>query len=69
MKTKLLVIIIFILLFSFILTGCLPGDGKRTVSNPGNFITGIWHGWVAPLSVIVGIFNKDMIRNIVYKRT
>lgn len=60
MNTKLIFVIILILFATFILTGCLPGDGKRTISKPANFITGIWHGWVAPISVIVGIFDKTI---------
>lgn len=60
MKTKLGILLVIILLMSITLTGCLPGDGKRTETKPGNFLTGIWHGWVAPLSIIVGIFDKDI---------
>ncbi len=44
-----------------ILSGCFPGDGKATVDDPVGFFSGIWHGWIAPLSLILGIF-KDNIR-------
>ncbi|RAP75929.1 hypothetical protein [Paenibacillus montanisoli] len=43
------------------LTGCVPGDGTNTVQNPAGFFWGIWHGWVAPISLIIGLF-KDSIR-------
>ncbi len=43
---------------ALLLSSCLPGDGKNTAEKPANFLMGIWHGWVAPVSVIVGIFNK-----------
>ncbi|MDA3940817.1 MAG: hypothetical protein PF693_16155 [Spirochaetia bacterium] len=53
--------IALIILIIFLLAGCLPGDGKAGMDNPSGFFSGIWHGWVAPLSLIVGIF-KDEIR-------
>jgi hypothetical protein len=51
------------LLFCLILltTGCLPGDGASTRSNPAGFFSGIWHGWIAPVSLVLGFFNR-MIR-------
>ena len=52
-----LVIIISILFF---LMGCLPGDNKAVTDNPAGFFSGIWHGWVAPLSLIIGIFSKNI---------
>jgi len=53
-------ILISILLFSILLVSCLPGDGKNTVEKPANFLMGIWHGWIAPISVIVGIFKPGI---------
>ena len=44
----------------FLLSSCLPGDGKNTVDRPANFLTGIWHGWIAPISLIVSIFNSKI---------
>lgn len=43
------------------LTGCLPGDGTSSEEKPAGFLWGIWHGWIAPVSLIVGLF-KDNIR-------
>ena len=43
-----------------LLTGCLPGSGSRTPENPAGFFTGIWHGWVAPLSLIFGLFRPHI---------
>ena len=50
-------IIIFIV---SILSGCFPGDGKATVGDPAGFFSGIWHGWIAPLSLILGIFTDNI---------
>jgi hypothetical protein len=41
------------------LTGCIPGDGTHTAAKPAGFLWGIWHGWMAPVSLIVGFFNKS----------
>ena len=41
-------------------TGCVPGDGTYTVSKPAGFFWGIWHGWIAPLSLIVGLFKHNI---------
>ncbi len=57
-KTLKLLIISLIVLFS--LTACVPGDGSYTLSNPAGFFWGIWHGWIAPISLILGLFNKNI---------
>lgn len=51
-----LAIAAIVLLFA----SCLPGDGKNSADKPANFLTGIWHGWIAPLSLIVGIFKGNI---------
>lgn len=42
------------------LSSCVPGDGRATVEKPANFLWGIWHGWLAPLSLIISLFNKSI---------
>lgn len=56
-KTALIVLLTFACLA---LTGCLPGDGKNTTANPAGFLWGIWHGWVAPLSLVLGLFQDNI---------
>ena len=41
------------------LTGCVPGDGRNTPEAPANFVWGIWHGWIAPISLIISAFNPE----------
>jgi hypothetical protein len=43
------------------LAGCFPGGGSYTPADPAGFFSGVWHGWIAPLSLIVGIFS-DTVR-------
>lgn len=40
--------------------GCFPGGGHSTPDTPAGFFTGIWHGWIAPLSLVVGIFSDGV---------
>ena len=53
-------ICILLLMFLMLHIGCLPGDGKHTAEKPAGFLWGIWHGWLAPLSLIWGLFNSDI---------
>lgn len=44
-------------LLVLLLAGCLPGDGTATIDEPAGFLWGVWHGWVAPISLILSIFR------------
>ena len=44
----------------FMFTGCFPGDATYSAQEPAGFFAGVWHGWIAPISLIVGLF-KDGI--------
>jgi len=44
-----------------LISGCVPGDGSCTPDDPGGFFSGIWHGWIAPISLIWGLFDP-MVR-------
>ena len=52
--------IILLMLILIILAGCIPGDGKHTAKKPAGFFWGIWHGWIAPISLIWGLFNHSI---------
>lgn len=62
MKTNvpklLLLICLFLLLLA--LTGCFPGSQRYTYDSPAGFFTGVWHGWIAPISLIVGFFSDHV---------
>ena len=60
MRKRVLVISILVIFVLLTLTGCIPGDGKHTNNNPAGFLWGIWHGWIAPISLIGGLFNKSL---------
>jgi len=51
-------ILICLLLTSvLLLTGCIPGGGSNTPLDPAGFFWGIWHGWIAPVSLVFSFFN------------
>ena len=51
--------IITLLLIMILLTGCLPGNDKYEFYRSAGFLSGIWHGWLAPLSLIISFFNEN----------
>lgn len=61
MKKKYFLLALLLLVLVFSLTGCVPGDGANNEEHLAGFFWGIWHGWIAPISLIIGIF-KDNIR-------
>lgn len=61
MKNRVLLTVAAIVVLSLLMAGCLPGDGAATPSEPAGFFWGIWHGWIAPFSLIGEIFfNKGL---------
>ena len=59
-RIKTLLLLMLIVLSSLLLTACIPGDGKATPDKPAGFFWGVWHGWIAPISLIGGLFNKSL---------
>jgi len=48
------------LLLLIILQSCVPGGGSSTSEDPAGFFMGIWHGWIAPFSLIYGLFKPEV---------
>ena len=40
--------------------GCFPGGGSYSAQAPAGFFSGVWHGWIAPVSLIVGLFTDGV---------
>lgn len=57
MKGRNLSYLLVTVLLLFIITSCMPGSGYSTAKDPAGFFTGIWHGWIAPVSLIWSIFD------------
>jgi len=58
MTTRLLVLVFFAVML--VMSGCFPGGRSYSPEEPAGFFSGIWHGWIAPLSLIVGLFEHDV---------
>ena len=57
MKKRIIALTCLLAACAFLLTGCIPGGGANTLSDPAGFFWGIWHGWIAPVSLILSLFN------------
>ena len=42
------------------ISACVPGDGTYGIDDPAGFFWGVWHGWIAPISLIWGFFNSGI---------
>lgn len=60
MLKKSVLLILLAMMVTLLLTGCIPGDGTNTQANPAGFFWGIWHGWIAPISLIIALFRKGI---------
>ena len=57
---KMIIIILIVAALMLVLAGCAPGDGKATTEKPAGFFWGIWHGWIAPVTLVIGLFNHNI---------
>lgn len=57
---KILAICALMVLLLVVLSGCAPGDGTNNADRPAGFFSGVWHGWIAPISLFVSIFNPKI---------
>jgi hypothetical protein len=60
MKRTFLVYGCIVLAAAITISGCMPGSGEATVQHPAGFFMGVWHGWIAPLSLILGLFDPSI---------
>ncbi len=54
------VLCLMLVLLCACLAGCVPGDGASSIAHPAGLFSGIWHGWIAPFSLVCSIFNKNI---------
>jgi hypothetical protein len=55
-----LLILICLVLCLILLSSCAPGVNGRSEDNRAGFFMGIWHGWIAPVTLIWQIFNHNV---------
>ena len=61
MHTRKLAVLFIAAVLLILLTSCLPGDMTQSRGRPAGLLLGIWHGWLAPVSLIVSLF-RDGVR-------
>ena len=62
MKKAVRVILLLALLAAALLlfTGCLPGDGSNNPGHLAGLFSGVWHGWIAPFSLIYSLIDHKV---------
>ena len=51
-----------LLLCCLVLTGCLAGETEYAPDTPPGFFVGVWHGWLAPISLLLRLFGREEVR-------
>ncbi|MCE5343848.1 MAG: hypothetical protein LLF96_09770 [Eubacteriales bacterium] len=60
MKNKKILLIGLLIILMVLLTACAPGDGANSVEHPAGFFSGVWHGWIAPVTLVISLFNRHI---------
>ena len=58
-KARRLALAAALCLLPLLLTGFLPGIAQYTPEAPAGFLNGVWHGWCAPITLIMELFGSD----------
>ncbi len=67
MRNAVLIAVICVLAL-VILSSCAPGVSGRSEKDRAGFFSGIWHGWIAPVTLIWQIFDSDVRIYEVYNK-
>lgn len=51
-------VVVLLVGIALFLAGCFPGTGHFDEEQRAGFFSGIWHGWIAPISLVYGFFNE-----------
>jgi hypothetical protein len=60
MKTRTVVFCMLIGLTAVTMTACVPGGGEFRSGTPAGLFFGIWHGWIAPVSLLISFINPSV---------
>lgn len=56
---KALILVLILVLVSTVLTGCMAHRVPDR-DEPAGILSGIWHGWIAPIALVWSIFDPDV---------
>ena len=59
-KYKLIALTALLAALMMLLTGCLPGMKEYTQAAPAGFLHGVWHGWCAPVSLVLRLCGMEV---------
>ncbi|NLO12894.1 MAG: hypothetical protein GX124_02075 [Clostridiales bacterium] len=59
-RRKIILFCFMMALLLVTLSGCVPGDGANSQDKPAGFFWGVWHGWIAPITLIFSVFKHDV---------
>lgn len=51
---------VLLVMTAILFAGCFPGGQTFSEQEPAGFFSGVWHGWIAPVSLIVGFFDSSI---------
>lgn len=60
MNSNFMVVSAGVFLLAVTCTGCFPGGDTYSPLERAGFFSGIWHGWIAPISLIVSLFSDSV---------
>lgn len=52
--------VLLAVLLVVVLAACAPGSDTFAADDRANFFHGVWHGWIAPVTLVWQIFNGDI---------
>ncbi len=55
------ILVLLLIAASVLFTGCMPNTTNYSVDSPAGFFSGIWHGWIAPVSLVMSFFGDGGI--------
>ena len=55
---KKLLLMVLLLVFILFISACAPGLRDHSEQKKAGFLWGIWHGWIAPVSLIWHVFDS-----------
>jgi hypothetical protein len=59
-KTSATLALLTLVAFAVVLTACAAGDPRFTVDTPAGFWLGLWHGAIAPATLVIGVFDDGV---------
>lgn len=62
MKIKNFSFFFVLILAALFLQSCMPGGASTSAEEPAGFFMGVWHGWIAPISLLWSLLVDDTVR-------